>query len=514
MPTTYTYYSRASAAWNAALQWNTAADGTGSDGVPGNGDTCHINGHTVTDGGLSTIPASGTLALLDAKNGVGADTAGKLSLTMSAVRTINATQITAGTATFLNRASGSSKLTINGALTGAAGHGLSFPTLVDINGVVTGGSVGNGALMDSAVLTVVGAPVPGAVAAISSNYTVNVTGDVVGGATASVATIYNQLGTTNITGNVTGGSASGAFAVNSAGSTGVVNVTGTVTGGTHGQAPAIYAANSTAVVTVTGNIIYGSVGGVTGNVPAIIGGRLTWTPAASNYIQIGTTKYAAELAAGLVVLDTVNGSTTGTRVDCPVAKALTSSGNYGNPASPLVGTWVAAGNSNVRYGTANGVSPSAGTCYVPTAGDVQLAVNVDATTGTFTSPALGKVLSDTSWGAAGTEYTGTYHPCLVAEVLDTVSFGALSAETGTYHAPAAAEVVNTAVFGPASGTSGTYPTTATSKAEQLAVDQAEVLASVAYILTGHTILSQAGTFYPPQTLRRLAPSSEDTLRRL
>ena len=50
---------------------------------------------------------------------------------------------------------------------------------------------------------------------------------------------------------------------------------------------------------------------------------------------------------------------------------------------------------------------------------------------------------------------GTYHPTLVAEVLDTVSFGAASAETGTYHAPGVAEVIDSAVFGAASGESGT-----------------------------------------------------------
>lgn len=50
---------------------------------------------------------------------------------------------------------------------------------------------------------------------------------------------------------------------------------------------------------------------------------------------------------------------------------------------------------------------------------------------------------------------GTYHPTQVAEVLDTVSFGANSAEAGTYHAPDALEVWHTAVFGPNSATPGT-----------------------------------------------------------
>jgi roadblock/LC7 domain-containing protein len=72
-------------------------------------------------------------------------------------------------------------------------------------------------------------------------------------------------------------------------------------------------------------------------------------------------------------------------------------------------------------------------------------------------PDAGKVLEDvTEFGPTGAEYAGTYHPCAVAEVLDTVSFGAASAETGTYHAPDAGEVISTAVFGAASGTAGTF----------------------------------------------------------
>jgi len=51
---------------------------------------------------------------------------------------------------------------------------------------------------------------------------------------------------------------------------------------------------------------------------------------------------------------------------------------------------------------------------------------------------------------------GTYHPAAVAEVLDSVAFGAASAQQGTYHAPAVGEVIDTAVFGPASGTAGTF----------------------------------------------------------
>lgn len=54
------------------------------------------------------------------------------------------------------------------------------------------------------------------------------------------------------------------------------------------------------------------------------------------------------------------------------------------------------------------------------------------TNGNMTLPVVGKVISDTSYGTSGTEYTGTYH------------------------APDAAEVISTAVFGVSGGTAGTY----------------------------------------------------------
>ena len=177
---------------------------------------------------------------------------------------------------------------------------------------------------------------------------------------------------------------------------------------------------------------------------------------------------------------------------------------FGEDVDATTGTCYVPAAADVRFGT--DVDATTGTAYIPAAADVQFGVNVDATTGTFTSPAVGKVISDTSWGAGGVEFTGTYHPTLVAEVLDSVSFGALSAETGTYHAPEAAEVISTAVFGPASGTpgtydvsdvaegniivgasiggvAGTYPLTATTQAADAAILEAEK----AYLLATKTI---------------------------
>ena len=71
-------------------------------------------------------------------------------------------------------------------------------------------------------------------------------------------------------------------------------------------------------------------------------------------------------------------------------------------------------------------------------------------TGDF--PAVAAVLStDTTDGTVG-----TYHPCLVAEVLSTVSFGAGSAETGTYHEAVEAEVQKDVAFGAGSALTGAY----------------------------------------------------------
>jgi len=51
---------------------------------------------------------------------------------------------------------------------------------------------------------------------------------------------------------------------------------------------------------------------------------------------------------------------------------------------------------------------------------------------------------------------GTYHPTTVAEVLDTVNFGAASVESGTYHEAATTEVEDGIFFGPGSTYEGSF----------------------------------------------------------
>ena len=82
-----------------------------------------------------------------------------------------------------------------------------------------------------------------------------------------------------------------------------------------------------------------------------------------NLTNVGTGQgsLVVPLPGTVVVGTTYDGATAGTRVDCPAAKAITTSGNYGNPSGPLVGTNVLPAITDVRAGTAVGVSPIVGT---------------------------------------------------------------------------------------------------------------------------------------------------------
>lgn len=103
-----------------------------------------------------------------------------------------------------------------------------------------------------------------------------------------------------------------------------------------------------------------------------------------------------------------------------------------------------AAATDVRNGTPRYTGGGNGSCYVPAAGDVQSGVNVDATTGTFASPAVGKVINDTSWGAGGVEFTGTYAaPVQAGYSALAAGYGAGGATTGTL----AASKIRDATYG-------------------------------------------------------------------
>jgi hypothetical protein len=137
---------------------------------------------------------------------------------------------------------------------------------------------------------------------------------------------------------------------------------------------------------------------------------------------------AKNILQGKTIADTL-----GTRVDCPVAKAITTSGNYGDPDIPLVGTYVAPTDTNVRRNIPNGVSPGIGLAYIPAAADVRRGTNVDATTGLAYIPAAADVRRGTNVDAT----TGlAYIPAAA-----NVRFGTnVDATTGLCKVPVAADV--------------------------------------------------------------------------
>jgi hypothetical protein len=270
-----------------------------------------------------------------------------------------------------------------------------------------------------------------------------------------------QSGTLNIAAGVTVGNVPSGLTITTNAGTVTTNASGGVVTTNDGtvttNAGVITAGSGTVTINVVGGTVGLSAGVVaenqSGGVVTVLAGDSGTVEQNAGIIYLTSTSSAVVVkgtgpgtvqplstiapATGDVKSGVSYNSATGIRVDCPIEKALTSSGNYGDPGTPLVGTWAAPTNGGVSatltYGVAGAIT-----------GGLAAAKIMDVTYGTL---AAGSVLS-----AAG----GTYHVTGVAEVLDSVSFGAASAQTGTYHAPSAAEVISTAVFGPASGTPGTY----------------------------------------------------------
>lgn len=148
-------------------------------------------------------------------------------------------------------------------------------------------------------------------------------------------------------------------------------------------------------------------------IPALMpGGYVT------SYKDMGAVQRQEDYPAASNVLNAVsygNSSLTGTYVTVSTGNVKTGTA-YG-AASALTGTydgsdrWTDPGESNVRSGTAYKANSTSnnktGTCAVPAATDVRTGVSVDATTGNVTLPPANKVENGYSFGANGTEYTGT-----------------------------------------------------------------------------------------------------------
>jgi hypothetical protein len=247
----------------------------------------------------------------------------------------------------------------------------------------------------------------------------SVIGNVNGGSGNAASGIVNATtGTGAVVGNINGGSGIQAEGISSAAPWTLI---GNIADGTKGSAIGGYPPTWTTTTSSTITCV-SSLGNTWGVVPAAAnllsgvtcgGVAGIWTPCTAEYglipyqwgvngtsvsgtnvlpatmdVRYGTAVGVSPAVGSLVVPSagavaigtTFDNGTVGTRVDCPVTKALTSSGNYGNPAAWLVGTWVAAANADVRNGTANGVNPSAGTLIVPTAAQVLGGVTFDSTT--------------------------------------------------------------------------------------------------------------------------------------
>jgi hypothetical protein len=267
-------------------EWDTSAGGGGTDLVWANrqaGDVFVANGQTGIAIDVDPGVGASQVTLSTATNGGG--------FTVAAGTTITA-HIIAGTTTCVV-SSGSGTVTINGNITGGAtattrAVEIAAQTVV-VNGNIIGGSSSSGHGLYKS----------------SATGSVTITGNITGGS-SGVGFFNLAAAAFTVTGNITGGAATDAAYGQGIknGSTGTGTITGTVSGGT-GQGAGIVNA-STGAITITGNLIFSATGS------PLMGGYYTFTPAASQYIQIGGTNYPVQLAPENIKSGVVSGSTTGT----------------------------------------------------------------------------------------------------------------------------------------------------------------------------------------------------------
>ncbi len=277
--------------------------------VPVDGETADLAGYVVTMD-VAAIPATGVLAGI-----ISPGTAGQLLVPLNVLAAnvvINANIITAGTKSggglIVTTGSSSFRLTVNA---------------VTITGGAFNGSYGIWRSGANNGLTINATDVNGGSYATSYGiYSGNVAGDFV-------------LNTTNITGG-SAGNAHGVVVYRGTAAINCSNIIGGTTGALSSVANGFFGWYASGTVVLSNcNLIYSitcePVGGV---FPS------TWN-ITNGYIQMPDgTKFAVQLLDHQILAGVVNGSITGNRVDCPVAKAVTTSGNYGDPDSPFVGTVV------------------------------------------------------------------------------------------------------------------------------------------------------------------------------
>jgi hypothetical protein len=140
---------------------------------------------------------------------------------------------------------------------------------------------------------------------------------------------------------------------------------------------------------------------------------------------------------------------------CP---ALTNSATAVALGGAPPATWTNYNGANENAKTITMVNSGRSNVWVTQPLDHQVlsGVVIGDLTGNRVDATAASVISSHSYGDPAAQTAGTYHPTTVAEVLDTVSFGAVSAETGTYHEAATTEVEDGIFFGPGSTYEGSF----------------------------------------------------------
>jgi hypothetical protein len=307
---------------------------------------------------------------------------------------------------------------------------------------------------------------------VSSGVTLTGTFNTQGGTGGGGVGIYMLANSTvTATGNMTGGSATNCSGLKVGnGSTVTIN-NGTITGGGTASLANCYgveAGTSTSTIIANNcNLIYGN--------SQPVQGRLTYNPAASNYIQIGSNKYPPQLLANQVAYGVTHGNRTGTFT------APNTDGHTPNAALVL---------TSAHFGADNGTQ---GAYVAPVqAGYSALAAGYGEAGGTSGTLAASKI-HDTTYGT-------------LADASVLVAAGGTFDEAARNVDPGAANVVTGVSYyiHGSNITNASYPTTAVTQASQLVTDQAEVTARAGIVLNpasvaalglgSSTILGIAGTF--------------------
>lgn len=323
-----TLYAQSTGNWDA-INWNTAANGSGSNQTPSAGDTLVSNSYTVTVNGNYTVTqitntSGGTFTLA---NGVTLTcthaTAGILAVGTACVTwALNSPNSATVVANIVGGGSNQRGLT-------ATGSGS-----LAITGNVTGGSnaAGHGVLIDNACTG-----------------TITITGDITGGTNSAAIGVY-VYGAANVTITGTTRAANGnAIFFNN--TSAVVRLIGAAY-----ASPIIAAIQAAATLMVTGPLIAHANGKL-----AIEGGSWRWdSSVGATYMEIPTYNLATMRA--LYTADSVGGN--------PSAADVRSGTTFG-PSNELTGTLAVPPAASVSYGVP--VDATTGTAAI-TAADISAAV--------------------------------------------------------------------------------------------------------------------------------------------